>query len=396
MRYNCGVDLVGLVAVVMVFGIPLYLIKRGFDLRERKALREGDGSAAELEGLREERKLLVGRIENLEAIVCDVDHELNMQIRRLVEQTGARAALPEAAEELRPAAVATESTAFDPGKPKKIEPVAGDELDVGAVLENRYRIQRLLGRGGMGAVYLADDEVLGEPVALKVISSAWSHDPAELIERFRNEASAARKISCPNVIRIHDLGETRRGQLYISMEYFPGKTLAELIDARGSLDEEAARDILGQVCAGLSAAHDVGVVHRDLKPQNVLVGERNAVKIIDFGLAKASFLRGMTATGLIMGTPQYMSPEQIKGKAVDARSDIYSLGALTYHAVTGRPPFDGATPIAIGFAHLSEQPAAPRDVQARVSKRLSEAILRALEKNPVDRPQTVDEFRKAL
>src|SRR5690606_7507931 len=138
------------------------------------------------------------------------------------------------------------------------------------------------------------------------------HDPKALIERFRREAAAARKVSSPNVIRIHDLGEATGGLLYLSMEYFAGKTLAELVRARGPLGKHDLRDIIGQICDGIEAAHQAGVVHRDLKPQNVLVGERNAVKIIDFGLAKTGFMSGLTATGLLLGTPHYMSPEQVR------------------------------------------------------------------------------------
>jgi serine/threonine protein kinase len=161
-------------------------------------------------------------------------------------------------------------------------------LQPGAVLANRYKIERLLGRGGMGAVYLAHDEVLGDAVAVKVIASAFAADEPALLERFRREAAAARKVTSPNVIRIHDLGEARPGLLYLSMEYFPGRTLAEIITARGSVPLADCLDYLRQICAGLAAAHDAGVIHRDLKPHNVLVGERGVVKLIDFGLAKAT------------------------------------------------------------------------------------------------------------
>ena len=179
------------------------------------------------------------------------------------------------------------------------------------------------------------------------------------------------------------------------MEYFVGKTLAEILSARGTLDNDDGHDILAQICDGLAAAHKVGVIHRDLKPHNVLVGERNAVKLIDFGLAKASSMAS-PATGLLLGTPHYMSPEQIRSREVDARSDIYSLGALTYHAVTGRPPFEGDTPIAVTFAHLSEEPTPPRLLRKNISPELEEAILAALSKSPRDRPQSVAEFRSAI
>jgi serine/threonine-protein kinase len=217
-----------------------------------------------------------------------------------------------------------------------------------------------------------------------------------MVERFKREAAAARKVSSPNVIRIHDLGEARPGLLYLSMEYVNGRTLADVMTTRGLVPIADCVDILGQICTGLAAAHDAGVIHRDLKPGNVLVGERNAVKIIDFGLAKATAADGMTATGMLLGTPYYMSPEQVRGRRVDAASDIYSLGALAYHLVAGRPPFSGENAIAVGFAHLSEVPAAPRSIRADVPVELDAVIQRALAKDPGERPRSANEFRAAL
>ena len=268
-------------------------------------------------------------------------------------------------------------------------------LEPGQVLAQRYRVQRLLGKGGMGAVYLADDEVLGELVALKVISSAFAADEQAMIARFRREAAAARKVSSPTVIRIHDLGEARPGLLYLSMEYFAGRTLAELIAQRGIVPLKDVQDILQQIATGLEAAHSAGVIHRDLKPSNVLVGERGAVKIIDFGLATTAMGEGLTATGAILGTPHYMAPEQVRGKPVDARTDIYALGALAYHLVTGRPPFSGDNAIAIGFAHLSEAPTPPRQLRKDCPEKLEAAILAALAKNPDDRPASAKAFLDA-
>jgi serine/threonine-protein kinase len=385
--------LVPIIALLVIFGPMGYWVKRRFDLKEKQLAAGSDGGAGrkQIEGLEKERKLLQERVENLESIVCSVDYELNQRIARLAAGDSAP---PQPAP--NPSALA--ETAASPVPPaKKSEPrTASPELPLGEVIGNRYRIQRQLGRGGMGAVYLADDEVLGEPVALKIIASAFSTDPVALVDRFRREASAARKVSSPNVIRIHDLGETRDGLLYLSMEYFPGRTLAEMLSARGRLGAADLREIGAQICDGLGAAHTAGVIHRDLKPQNVLVGERNAVKLIDFGLAKTAFLTSLTATGLMMGTPHYMSPEQVRGKDCDARSDIYSLGALIYHAATGQPPFDGENAIAIGFAHCSEVPRPPRELAPEVSERLSDMLLRALAKEPKQRPASAAEFRVAL
>ncbi|HVK73754.1 MAG TPA: serine/threonine-protein kinase [Kofleriaceae bacterium] len=269
-------------------------------------------------------------------------------------------------------------------------------MNPGTRIAGRYRIVRLLGRGGMGAVYLAHDEVLDDTVALKIIASAFAADEAALVDRFRREAAAARKVSSPNVIRIHDLGEARPGLLYLSMEYFPGRTLAEVITSRGLVPITDCVDYLGQICTGLAAAHDAGVIHRDLKPQNVLVGERNAVKLIDFGLAKATTGTGLTATGVLLGTPHYMSPEQVRGKNVDAASDLYSLGALAFHLVCGRPPFAGDNAIAIGFAHCTDAVPSPRALRSDVPATLDAMIVRALAKSPAERPRSAAEFRAAL
>lgn len=386
-------DFVGLVVVVLIFGFPMYLVKRRYDFKEKQVLGAGDRDKErkELEALHEERKLLQERVENLESIVCSVDYELNVRIAQVANQQSA-AALPAPMERTLTAIAAGDLKAQAAAARAACAPA---ELATGRILGKRYRVTRLIGRGGMGAVYLADDEVLGEPVALKVIAG-HSGGSAELADRFRREASAARRVSHTNVIRIHDLGEAEGGLLYISMEYFPGKTLAEVLDHRGRLDADATRAVIGQVCDGLQAAHDAGVIHRDLKPHNVLVGERSAVKIIDFGLAKTGFLSGMTGTGLLLGTPYYMSPEQVRGRAVDARSDIYGLGALTYHAVAGRPPFEGDTPIAVGFAHCSETPRPPHEHNPDLSRKLSDMIMAALAKEPAARPQTPGAFKSAL
>jgi hypothetical protein len=393
------------VAIVLLTTVGR-VIGKMVDARGKRS--SGDAGAAEIEGLRAERKLLVERVENLETIVCGVDLELNQKLNKLLDEqrlltTGAAepaaaARAPSAPAPEGPAAVLGHErtqTALPSARPRPA-PVNATGLMPGDMLANRYRIQRLLGKGGMGAVYLAHDEVLGDVVALKLISSAWAADEAAMVERFKREAAAARKVSSPNVIRIHDLGEARPGMLYLSMEYVQGRTLADVITARGLVPVADCLDILGQVCVGLEAAHQAGVIHRDLKPGNVLVGERNAVKIIDFGLAKATAADGLTATGMLMGTPYYMSPEQVRGRRVDASSDIYSLGALAYHLVTGRPPFSGENAIAVGFAHLSETPAPPRQLRLELSEDLDRTIMRSLAKEPAGRPSSAAEFRTSM
>jgi hypothetical protein len=403
-------DLVGLVAVLGAFGIPLYAIRARHEERKRRLeLEAGKGGAGEdTAQLREENRLLRERVENLESIVCSVDFELNQKVAKLIDEHRSMVIAPASP---GPMQIAAAKPGDGPGakdEAKSDPPQAALDrtatahgakpafttttLEPGQVLAQRYRVQRLLGKGGMGAVYLADDEVLHELVALKVISSAFAADEQAMIARFRREAAAARKVSSPSVIRIHDLGEARPGLLYLSMEYFAGRTLAEVIAQRGIVPIKDVQDILQQIGSGLEAAHLAGVIHRDLKPSNVLVGERGAVKLIDFGLATTGFGDGLTATGAILGTPHYMAPEQVRGKNVDARTDIYALGALAYHLVTGRPPFSGDNAIAIGFAHLSEAPAPPRQLRKDCPAKLEAAILTALAKNPDERPASAKAF----
>jgi serine/threonine-protein kinase len=390
-------DVVGALAIIGTFGMaPMIVYLRGrFKLRERELVLEEKKRLAlpagdDVQKLVDENKLLRERVENLESIVCSVDYDLNQKLAKMLDEQRSQIAPP-----LPPAAAAAKDVALDRTKTLSPEPLRAavtTALEPGQVLAQRYRVQRMLGKGGMGAVYLADDEVLGELVALKVISSAFAANEAEMVARFRREAAAARKVSSPSVIRIHDLGEARPGLLYLSMEYFQGRTLSEVIAQRGLVPLKDVQDLLTQISTGLDAAHHAGVVHRDLKPGNVLVGERGAVKIIDFGLATTAMGQGLTATGAMLGTPHYMAPEQVRGKPVDARSDIYSLGALAYHLVTGRPPFAGDNAIAIGFAHLSETPPRPKELRKDCPDALDAAIMAALAKSPDERPSSAKLF----
>ena len=407
-------DLTGLIAVIGAFSIgPAIVYLRGRHKLEERRLeleaRSGGGSRDDTKQLVEDNKLLRERVENLESIVCSVDFEVNQKLAKVIDEqrslmlpAGAAAGNAPPSSPSSPAArigrdspgpgaaaVALDRTATAMlARPAPIT----TSLEPGQVLVQRYRIQRLLGKGGMGAVYLAEDEVLGELVALKVISSAFATDEQLMISRFRREAAAARKVSSPSVIRIHDLGEARPGLLYLSMEYFAGRTLSEVIAQRGVVPLKDVQDMLQQIAAGLETAHQAGVIHRDLKPSNVLVGERGMIKIIDFGLATTALGEGLTATGAILGTPHYMAPEQVRGRPVDARTDIYALGALAYHLICGRPPFTGDNPIAIGFAHISEPVMPPRQLRKDVPAALDAAILAALAKAPEDRPASARAF----
>src|SRR5262249_35178267 len=219
-----------------------------------------------------------------------------------------------------------------------------------------------------------------------------STDP-EALERLTREVSMARRVTHPNVIRIHDLSEVN-GLHYVSMEYFGGSNLKEHLKRSGALSLLNAYQILSQICDGLEAAHSQGVIHRDLKAQNIMIGPTGQVKIIDFGLARSVHLEGMTATGLIMGTPEYMAPEQVAGKPVDERADIYALGVILFEMLTGRVPFTGDSAIAVGFQQLKDPPPPPRSINPQIPEEVERIILKALEKNPIQRYRNVDDMRK--
>jgi predicted Ser/Thr protein kinase len=352
-------------------------IERGQAVGDPKALpaAEQDKYIAELEQ----------RVQHLETIVCSVDFELNAKLNRL------------ASVQLQLGDAATKAVAGELGagkrKPGAVKPTFFT-LEPGMRLGERFVIQRALGSGGMGAVYLANDERLGEQVALKIMHGMALLDPAAS-DRLRREASAARRISHPNVVKIHDVGEDQ-GHLFLSMEYVEGQSLKELISRHSVLPVERVRSYVAEICEGLAAAHGQGVIHRDLKPGNILVTPDQRVKIIDFGLARIANLEGMTATGMLLGTPEYMAPEQIKGGNIDARTDLYALGALTYHALTGRPPFTGDTPISVSLAHTTEQPIAPSRLRPGLSSEWDAFVLEALSKAKEDRFESATVMRDAL
>ncbi len=374
--------------IVCVMPVSIVGITQYFRFK-RDQLKVRFGGDKALETSEKERKQLEARVQNLESIVCSVDFELNQRLNRLAAQhSHIGPALPSPTTPASPT-LGDKSTRALAAHSPLLAP-----LTLGGKVAGRYIIERELGHGGMGAVYLARDEKLGERVALKVVTAQMAADPAEAAARFAREVSMARKVTHPNVVRIHDLIEDGP-LLYLSMELVDGLTLAQLLRV-GAPPIARARAILAQICDGLGAAHLAGVVHRDLKPQNVLIGANDQVKLIDFGLATASFLQGMTATGLIVGTPEYMAPEQVRGQPCDARTDLYALGALAYHAFVGRPPFRGETPIAVGFAHVTEAPPAPRSIVPDLPAPIEAALLRALEKEPAKRFASAAEFKNAI
>jgi serine/threonine-protein kinase len=257
------------------------------------------------------------------------------------------------------------------------------------LFDGRYRIVRKLGTGGMANVYLAEDEVLGRRVAIKILNDRHAGDD-QFVERFRREAKNAASLSHPNIVSIYDRGEAE-GTYYIAMEYLDGRSLKELIVARGPAPVHIAIDYARQILAAIRFAHRHGIVHRDIKPHNVLVDAEGRLKVTDFGIARAGASQ-MTEAGSIIGTAQYLSPEQAKGAPVDQTSDLYSVGVVLYELLTGVVPFSGETPVEIAMKHLSSPPEPPSTKRAEIPRELDLVVLRALAKDPADRYQSAEEM----
>ncbi len=269
-----------------------------------------------------------------------------------------------------------------------------EELTRGSVIADRYEIIEELGKGGMGKVFRVEDKKIKEEVALKLIKPEIAADK-KTIERFSNELKFARKIAHRNVCKMYDLGE-EEGTYYITMEYVPGEDLKSFIRRSRQLNVGTAISLAKQVSEGLSEAHRLGVVHRDLKPQNVMIDKEGNARIMDFGVARSVTGKGITGAGVMIGTPEYMSPEQVEGKEADQRSDIYSLGIMLYEMLTGRVPFEGDTAFAIGIKQKSESPQDPREFNSQISDDLSRVILKCLEKDKEKRFQSASEVRSEL
>lgn len=265
-----------------------------------------------------------------------------------------------------------------------------EALTVGITFAGRYHIIQELGRGGMGRIYEALDRELEERVALKLIKPDIAADE-RIIQRFRNELKFARKIVHKNVCRMFDLnkdGETH----YITMEFVPGEDLKSTVCRLGPLSMGKALNIARQICEGLAEAHRLGVIHRDLKPQNIMIDKEGNARIMDFGIARSLEVKGITEEGHVVGTMEYMSPEQVEGKKVDERSDIYSLGVIFYEMFTGRVPFEGNTPLSIATKHITAVPLEPRIVNTQIPQKLSRFIMKCLEKDKEKRFQKVDDL----
>ena len=267
------------------------------------------------------------------------------------------------------------------------------EVAIGAVVDGRYEVRARLGSGGMAEVYLAHDRQLGRDIALKVLHRRFARD-TQFVERFKREAQAAAGLQHPNVVGIYDRGE-HDGTYYIAMEYLPGRTLREVLDADAPLDQERAIETGLQILRAASFAHRNGIVHRDFKPHNVMCGPDGGLKVTDFGIARAGASE-MTETGSIMGTAQYLSPEQAQGQPVDAASDIYSIGVMLYEMLAGQVPFGGDSAVAIALRHVSDPPPPLRELRPDVHPALEAAVARALQKDPAGRYGSAEEFAAAL
>jgi eukaryotic-like serine/threonine-protein kinase len=264
---------------------------------------------------------------------------------------------------------------------------AQEDLPLGHLFANRYHIESILGRGGMGVVYKATDTQLDEIVAIKTLPGDVMTRSPEDLERFKREIRLARKITHRNVLRTFDYGEAE-GVYFISMEFVRGYTLSELLDEAENrqMPMRAAVGITRQICRGLQAAHEQGIIHRDIKPQNVLVDAKGEAKLMDFGIARmAETMEGVTQAGLIVGTPHYMSPEQIQGKQLDPRSDVYSLGVMIYELLVGRKPFDSSSLTGVLTAHITEAAKPPIDIRPDISARINGIVMRCLAKDPAIR-----------
>jgi beta-lactam-binding protein with PASTA domain/predicted Ser/Thr protein kinase len=265
----------------------------------------------------------------------------------------------------------------------------------GSVLSGRYRIEARIGAGGMAEVYRGIDPVLNRTVAIKVLLPQFARDTS-FVERFRREAQAAARLNHPNIVGVFDTGSDD-GTQFIVMEFIEGRTLADFLAAGRKPGPVQAAEVAQRICSALAAAHSQGVIHRDIKPGNVMVTRDGTVKVMDFGIARMTTgVETAPQTSAVLGTASYLSPEQAQGGPVDARTDIYSLGVVLYELLVGRPPFTGDSPVAVAFKQVNEAPIPPSQLNPDVPPRLDAVVMRALSKNPANRYQTALEFSEDL
>ncbi len=342
------------------------------------------------------------RVGNLDAVDLPVESRdeigiLARSFRAMLEELKEKAALEEYVRSLSLNVGAEAETVMTGrvGAPLTPGAARGYEPQVGQLFAARYEIQSVLGQGGMGIVYKAHDRDLDDVVAIKTLrGDALSADPT-LLDRFKQEIRLARRITHPNILRTHDLGEAS-GLRYLSMEFVKGITLKALVEQDQLIPTPVALRISKQICAGLAAAHEVGVIHRDIKPQNIIIEPTGGLKVMDFGIARLTQERGMTSTGTVVGTPDYMSPEQARGVTLDFRSDIYSTGVVLYELFTGTLPFEGDTPLAVVLKHVQENPPSPQTKNPKIDPKIAAIILKCMQKDPADRFQSVNQLYEAL
>jgi len=267
-------------------------------------------------------------------------------------------------------------------------------IEPGSVIGERFEVLQLLGEGGMGAVYKAHDRELERDVALKLIRPELARNP-EILQRFKHELILARQVTHRNVIRIFDLGQAE-GHKYITMEYLDGRDLRSMLREKGKLSPEEAAKIVLQICRALEAAHAEGVIHRDLKPQNIMLDASGRAYVMDFGIARSAYLPGMTQTGALVGTPEYMSPEQAKGEKLDERSDLFSLGVILYELLVGTSPYHSDTPLATLWRRIQEKAKPLDEIDPTLPKPLCDIVAKALEIEPKDRFANAAEFAQHL
>lgn len=269
---------------------------------------------------------------------------------------------------------------------------------IGSLLDGKYRIERRLGSGGMGTVYAARHKVINKQVAIKILNPDTDGDDA-LPERFKREAEVAASVRHPNIVEVNDFGETGNGLLYMVMEYVAGASLRELISKEKQLSPERVVSLGCQICSAIAVVHAAGIVHRDLKPENVIIetiDARETARVLDFGIAKMLDRIGLTRVGFVLGTPDYMSPEQASAQPLDHRSDIYSLGIILYELLSGQVPFSGPKPRQILIRHAIEMPKPIAELRSDLPEALARVCMRALEKSPAKRQQTAAELASEL
>ncbi|MDP2343407.1 MAG: serine/threonine-protein kinase [Deltaproteobacteria bacterium] len=286
----------------------------------------------------------------------------------------------------------------------KVEVTPGEDPLLGAIIARKFKIEKVLGVGGMGKVYKARQLALDKAVVVKVLHDQFRDDP-QLVQRFQREARAASRLNHPNSIQIIDFGQDEGGVVFMAMEFLQGQDLFAMLKKEGPLESVRLAKVMIQVCSALAEAHEMKVIHRDLKPENIMIedrrGQRDFVKVLDFGIAKIqdpqeNAGQALTQMGMVCGTPEYMSPEQARGLALDPRSDIYSLGIILYQLATGELPFTADTPIGIVTKHILEKPIPPRQKRPQIPEEMERIILKALEKEPGGRFDTVVQMGEAL